>query len=279
MRIDAHQHFWRFTAAEYDWIADDATVLRRDFDPADILNTIEPLGIDATVAVQARQSLEETAALLQYAAQYDFIRGVVGWVPLADRAIGDVLDRLASDRKLKGVRHVVQGEPDPAFLEGAAFNAGIAALTERGLTYDLLVKAGQLPATIAFVDRHPAQKFVLDHIAKPVVAGAPPADWKRDLKRLAERPNVLCKFSGVVTEVPEYIWSGDLLEPYFDITLEAFGASRLMFGSDWPVCLLASSYARWLDFVAACAARLSTTERAALFGGNAIAFYELADAA
>lgn len=179
MKIDAHHHFWRYTTEEYGWIDDAMRVIRRDFLPADLASTLKPERVDGVVSVQARQTIEETRWLLSLAKENVFIKGVVGWVPLADKTIGGLLDELKTDPKLKGVRHVVQGEPDPKFLEGIAFNAGLREVTARGLIYDLLIFARQLPASIAFVDRHPNQVFVLDHIAKPVVQGLPDPTWAR----------------------------------------------------------------------------------------------------
>lgn len=275
MKIDAHQHFWRYSPEEYDWIDERMRAIRSDFFPEALSPLLQAAGIDGTVAVQARQTLGETHWLLELARRNAFIRGVVGWVPLADPGVADLLSALAPNPRFKGVRHVVQGEPDPAFLEGAAFNAGLRAVTAHGLVYDILILAPQLPAALALVDRHPQQRFVLDHIAKPVVQGAPPAEWRRHLRELARRENVACKFSGIVTEVPGWQWTPELLRPYFDAVLEAFGPHRLMFGSDWPVCLVAANYARWHDFVKECAAALSPTERAAILGETATRIYRL----
>ena len=275
MRIDAHHHFWRYTVQEYGWIDDAMRMIRRDFLPAYLAATLKPHQIDGVVTVQARQTLEETRWLLTLARENAFIKAVVGWVPLADKSVGSLLEELITDLKLKGVRHVVQGETDPEFLERANFNAGLREVTARKLVYDLLIFARQLPATIALVDRHPDQIFVLDHIAKPVVRDLPDPAWVRNIQELARRENVYCKFSGVVTEVPGWQWTPELLSPYFDVVINAFGPARLMFGSDWPVCLVASEYARWIGFVEQCAASLSATERARLFGGTAVEAYRI----
>ena len=274
MRVDAHQHFWRYTPEEYGWLDGPLAALRRDFQPADLAPLLTAAGVEGTVAVQARQSLEETSWLLDLAATQPFIRGVVGWVPLATRDVGRVLDTFAAKSLLKGVRHVVQGQP-PGFLDALAFNTGLREVTARGLTYDILIFANQLEEAIRLVDRHPQQAFVLDHIAKPVVQGPPPAAWCRQLRELARRENVCCKFSGVVTEVPDFSWTPGLLSPYFEETLAAFGPPRLMFGSDWPVCLAATDYVRWHGFVASCTSPLSLPEQAAVLGGTAARFYHL----
>jgi L-fuconolactonase len=275
VKIDAHHHCWRYTPEEFGWIDDSMAVIRRNYFPADLAPLLAAAGIDGTVVVQARQTVGETLQLLKHAHRHPFIKGVVGWVPLIDPKVGHLLAQLLEDKRLKGVRHVLQGEPD-AFMADPAFNAGLAAVTACGLSYDLLVKAPQLSAAIALVDRHPDLPFVLDHIAKPVGGGAPPAEWRRDLAELARRPHVCCKFSGVVTEVPGYAWTPELLRPYFDIVLAAFGADRLMFGSDWPVCLAASEYASWFRFVASCVTGLSAGERDLILGGTATRFYRLA---
>jgi L-fuconolactonase len=272
MRLDSHQHFWSYNPQEYGWIDASMAAIRRDFLPGDLAPLLGPHELDGTIAVQARQTLEETRWLLGLASRHEIIKGVVGWVPLADGRLGAHLDEIA-DRRLLGVRHVVQGEPDPRFLEGAAFNEGIRTITRRGLVYDLLIYANQLPAAIAFVDRHPEQRIVLDHIAKPRVEGAPPEFWRRHLTELARRENVYCKFSGVVTEVPGWEWNLALLRPYFEAVLDAFGPRRLMFGSDWPVCRVASTYARWFEAVETLAGGLSAAESARILGDTAAEAY------
>jgi L-fuconolactonase len=249
--------------------------IRADFLPETLTPILNANGIDGSVAVQARQSLEETNWLLDLATRHSLIKGIVGWVPLADPNVADILATLAQQTHFKGVRHVVQGEPDPEFLERPAFNHGIRAVTKLGLVYDLLIFARQLPSAVKFVDLHPKQVFVLDHIAKPVVQGPPPADWRRHIRELARRENVACKFSGVVTEVPGWKWTPELLRPYFEVVLEAFGPRRLMVGSDWPVCLVAAGYTRWFEFVESCTALLSREERARVLGGTAIDFYNI----
>lgn len=274
MRIDAHQHFWRYSPEEYGWIDEPMRAIRRDFLPPNLAPLLAAQRLDGTVAVQARQTLAETAWLLELAGAHPFIKGVVGWVPLADPAVGALLDALRANPLFKGARHVAQGQP-AGFFDAPAFNAGVRELTARGLAYDILIFADQLEEAVRFVDRHPQQAFVLDHIAKPVVSSPPPAAWVRALRDLARRPNVACKFSGVVTEVPGWAWTPDLLRPYFETVLAAFGPDRLMFGSDWPVCLVAAEYARWFAFVESCTAALSAAERERILGGTAAAVYRL----
>jgi L-fuconolactonase len=274
MKIDAHQHFWRYSAQEYAWIDDSMAAIRRDFLPPDLRAVFSQTGIDGSVAVQARQTLAETEWLLELAARNPVIRGVVGWVPLVDAKVGGLLERFRTKEYFCGVRHVVQGEAE-GFLDQPLFNRGIQEVTSAGLVYDVLIFARQLAEAIRFLDRHPKQRFVLDHIAKPVVTGAPDAAWRKHIGEFAKRENTFCKFSGVVTEVPGWTWTPELLRPYFEVVLEAFGPHRLMFGSDWPVCLVASDYGRWVNTVKSFAAALSQEEQSWLFGKTAITAYNL----
>jgi L-fuconolactonase len=273
--IDSHHHFWRYDAGEYAWINDAMHVIRRDFLPADLEREIHAAGIDGAVSVAARQSLEETHALLDHAGRYDFIRGVVGWAPLVEADIAETLAGLANDPKLRGVRHVLQGEPDEDYVLRADFNRGIAALRPLGLVYDLLIFERHLPQTIEFVDRHPDQVFVLDHIAKPRIKEDQFEPWATRLRELARRPNVYCKISGMVTEADFTRWTEAQLRPFFDVALVAFGPARLMFGSDWPVCRVACGYARWHALVRGWTERLSADEQARIFGGTAVEAYRL----
>ena len=251
-------------------------ILRRDFTPAGLQQELEDVAVEGVVSVQARQSIEETQWLLDLASQHDFIRGVVGWIPLIDPYVRSDLERLSQFAGFKAVRHVVQDEPDDAFLLGSDFNRGVGLLKEYGLVYDILIYARHLPNTLQFVDRHPEQRFVLDHIAKPTIRRAEfDQRWATNLKELAKRPHVTCKFSGLVTEVRDPHWTGDLLRPYWDTTLAAFGPERLMFGSDWPVCLLRSDYARWIATVEELAAGLSSAEQDDLWSQTAIRTYRL----
>jgi len=274
IRADAHQHFWRYTREEFGWIDDAMAAIRRDFLPADLLPLMNQAGIDATVAVQARQSLEETEWLLQLADENDWIAGVVGWTPLAGPDVEEVLERLSANAKLKGVRHVLQGEADEYFHR-EDFNAGIGFLSRYSLTYDVLLVERQLPAAIRFVDRHPNQPFVLDHIAKPRIAAGDLEPWRIQIRELARRPHVVCKLSGLVTEADFHSWNVEDLRPYVETVLEAFGPRRLLFGSDWPVCTVASSYSRWVSVVNAFLSDCSQGEQESILGGNAAEFYRL----
>lgn len=275
MNIDAHQHFWKYSAAEYDWIDDSAHPLQRDFLPEDLQAAAEPCGVTGAVSVQARQSLEETRWLLELADVNAFIRGVVGWVPLVSPSVSGDIEKFAAHPKLRGVRHVVQGEPG-GFLLRDDFNTGISCLKTFALTYDILIFERQLPEAITFVDRHPRQAFILDHIAKPRIRDGQISPWRENLRELARRPNICCKISGMVTEADPANWAADTLRPYLDTVLEAFGPQRLMFGSDWPVCLLGATYARWHGVVENFIKPLSAVEQAAIRGGTAIKVYGLA---
>lgn len=277
MTIDAHQHFWRYSAGEYEWIDDEMGALRRDFLPAELGAELAAAGVAGSVAVQARQTVAETDSLLQFAREFPIIRGVVGWAPLADHGarIGGVLDRWAGQSRLCGLRHVLQAEPE-AYFDHPDFNLALREVAARGLSYDLLINARQLQKAIGWADRHPSLTIILDHLAKPSAREAPPEEWSGRLRELAQRDHVFCKFSGLVTEVPGWTWTEAQLRPYFEVALEAFGPKRLMFGSDWPVCLLGTSYGRWHSFVAACIAPLADAEREAILGGNCARAYRLA---
>lgn len=274
MSIDSHHHLWRYTPADYGWIDDSMSALQRDFLPADLALETAAAGIDGTIAVQARQTLEETHWLLAEAAASPLIRGVVGWADIASPAFPAQLETLASNPRLVGLRHVVQAEP-AGFLDAAPFNAGIRALTSTGLVYDILIFERQLEEAIRFVDRHPNQTFVLDHIAKPLIRDAALEPWATHIRTLALRPNVVCKLSGMVTEANWQTWSPATLAPYFEVVLEAFTPDRLMAGSDWPVCLVASGYAQWWQLLRSHFAALTPTEQAFIFNDCAHRTYRL----
>ena len=275
MRIDSHHHFWKYDPVEYDWIGPDMALLQRDYLPEHLEKTAAAAGIDGVISVQARQSVEETAWLLELARDSRLIRGVVGWVPLISSDVEKSLERFAAEAKFRGVRHVLQGEPDERYMLRKDFNVGIRALRRFGLVYDILILERHLPQTIEFVDRHPGQVFVLDHIAKPRIKDGLLKPWEENLRELARRENVFCKLSGVVTEADWLGWTDEQLKPYLDTVLAAFGFRRVMFGSDWPVCLVASSYERWLETVRRHTAQFSSDEREAIFGGTAAKIYDL----
>jgi L-fuconolactonase len=272
--VDAHHHLWRYTANEYGWIYDSMAALRRDFLVSDLVAELASADIDGTIAVQARQTLEETRWLLELARGCEQIRGVVGWAGIAAPDFESSLPALAADPKLVGLRHVVQAEP-PGFLDGVAFNRGIRALQKVDLVYDLLIAEDQLEEATRFVDRHPQQIFVLDHIAKPRIAAREIEPWRTRIRALSERENVYCKVSGMVTEDSWFNWSIDSLRPYLDTVVKAFGPHRLIAGSDWPVCLVATGYSRWWNLLRGYFAGFSEEERAQFFSATATTVYRL----
>lgn len=272
MKFDSHQHFWRYDAAQYPWIAP-GSPLHRDWLPPDLAPLLAEAGLEGCIAVQARQSLEESRWLLELAEQHPIIKGVVGWVDLRSANVADDLAALARHPKFRGVRHVAQDEPDVNFLTGRDFLRGIARLREFGLTYDILIFPRQLPAAIELTRRFPEQPFVLDHIAKPPIKAGTLTPWREQIRELAKAPHVLCKVSGMVTEADHAGWKGADFTPYLEIVFEAFGEDRLMFGSDWPVCLLAGSYARVFHLAEEATRMFSPTARAKFFGENAARFY------
>ena len=272
MRLDAHQHFWSYDAAQYPWIPP-GSPLHRSWLPDDLAALQQPLGFDGSIAVQARQVVEESDWLLGLADKHANVKGVVGWVDLrADRVEVD-LDLLSKHPKFVGVRHVVQEEPDDDFMLGREFQRGISKLAAYGLTYDILIYPKQLPAAIRLVENFPEQPFVLDHIAKPFIKAGTLEPWATQLRRLAKLPNVHCKVSGMLTEADHQAWHAEQFRPYLDTVFEAFAPARLMYGSDWPVCLFAGSYEQAYRLVDDYARGVTAAERAGLFGGNAAAFY------
>jgi L-fuconolactonase len=275
MIIDSHHHFWQYNPVEYDWIDDSMKVIRTDFLPGKLAETIMEAGVDGVVSVQARQLVEETDWLLTMSHQNEFIKGVVGWLPLFRDDVEVLLEKYSGEKLLKGLRHVIQGEPDPEFILRSDYNRGISLLKKYALVYDILILERQLPNTIRFVDQHPDQPFVLDHIAKPRISRNEFSPWIENIRELAKRENVSCKISGMVTEANFQGWTPEQLHPYFDIILEAFGPDRLLFGSDWPVCLVATTYKEWMDLVLKTIASFSETEQADIMGKNAIRIYKL----
>jgi L-fuconolactonase len=276
MIIDAHHHFWRYDPQQYAWIDDAKSVLRRDFLPEHLAAEIAAAGVDGVVSVQARQTIEETDCLLDFADRNEFICGTVGWIPLISPRVADDLAMFSRHKKLKAVRHVLQDEPDDDYMLRADFNDGIGSLARFGLAYDILIFERQLPQAIRLVDRHPSQLFVLDHVAKPRIGEGLLSPWRENIRELARRQNVYCKISGMVTEADWRRWTPKQLRPYYDVVLEVFGPRRLMFGSDWPVCLLACEYRRWKDIVSDYIAALSPAEQQRILGETAIEAYRLA---
>lgn len=274
-RIDAHQHFWNYDPVEYDWISSEMQLLRQDFGPTLLQTVLQQNGMDGCVSVQARQSEEENTALLQYAADHDFIKGVVGWVDLRAERIEHRLAYYSQFPKMKGFRHVLQGEADRALMLQPQFMRGISKLEKAGFTYDILIYADQLQHVPALLASFPDQRFVIDHIAKPEIKKGSLTDWKNDITRVATAENVYCKISGMVTEADWQHWKKEDFYPYLDTIVEVFGTKRILFGSDWPVCLVAASYERTLNIVQEYFAPFSAHEQALFFGGNATTFYKL----
>ncbi len=273
--IDSHQHFWNFNPVEYPWIGEGKDVLRRDFLPEDLAPEIKETGISGVVSVQARQSLDETWQLLNYSDRHEWICGVVGWVPLIHPDLNRLLPTVASHPKLRGVRHILHDETDPFYMLREDFNHGIRALKPFKLAYDILIFERHLPQTIEFVDRHSNQVFVVDHLAKPRVRDGVISPWRENIESLSRRPNVYCKISGLVTEANYTRWTEAQLRPYIDVVIDAFTPGRLMFGSDWPVCLAAASYRRWVDVVTRAISHLTDSERDRIWSGTAIEAYGL----
>jgi L-fuconolactonase len=272
--IDTHQHYWRYEAGEYSWIDDSMAALRRDFLPFDAHREMAVAGVQASIAVQVRQTLEETRWMLELAERHPFIAGVVGWVDLQDAGVDAELERLSQQPRLVGLRHIVQGEPD-GFLERPAFLRGIGCLERHDLTYDILIYARQLPEAVRFARAFPRQRFVLDHLGKPDIRGDGYDEWRRHFNTLAELPNVCCKLSGLVTEAAWASWTPAQLRPYLDAALEAFGPSRLMIGSDWPVCLVAASYGAVIGLARDVLGEYSNDEREQILSGTAREFFRL----
>lgn len=273
-RLDAHQHFWAYDAAQYPWI-EPGSPLQRDWLPADLQREQAKVGFAGSIAVQARQTLEESRWLLTLADHAPSIRGVVGWVDLRAENVGHDLTILSQHPRFLGVRHVVQDEPDPNFMLQPEFLRGLGLLARHKLTYDILIYPAQLPAAIEVVRKLPEQPFVLDHIAKPPIKEHGLSPWREQIRELAKAPNLHCKVSGMVTEADLAHWKPADFVPYLEIIFEAFGAERLMFGSDWPVCLRAASYEQVFHLVDDFTRSLSEEARAGLFGGNAAKFYRV----
>ena len=275
MRVDAHQHFWKYNPAEYEWVDDSMAAIRRDFLPEDLEPELERNEFQGSIAVQTRQTLEETRWLLELADRSSKILGVVGWVDLRSPGLRSQLSEFTKNPKLVGIRHIVQSEPDDRFLLRQDFLQGIALLEEFDLAYDILIYTKHLPVAAEFVQRFPGQRFVLDHLAKPAIKIQEVESWAAGVRSLAAFPNVFCKLSGLVTEADWQRWKPEDITPYLDIAFATFGASRLMIGSDWPVCLVAGSYGRTMDVVKKYLQGHPAESRDAVLGGNARRFWRL----
>ena len=274
MKLDSHQHFWKYSPQQHNWIDDSMVSLKRDFLPNDLEPHLIENKIEACVVVQADQSEKETEFLLELATQYEFIKGVVGWVDLRAKNVEERLQFYSQNQYFKGVRHIVQSEKQD-FLLDPAFQNGIGKLGNLNLTYDLLIYSHQIGAAIKLVSQFPNQKFVLDHLAKPNIKNGKIDPWKNQIQRLAQFSNVSCKISGMVTEADHAQWKPSDFIPYLDIVFDAFGENRILFGSDWPVCLLAASYQEVYQLITDYTANFSLEQRDKLFGGNAERIYNI----
>ena len=276
MLIDAHQHFWIYNQHEYGWIDETMASIRRDFLPSELKPQLEKNGFRGSVLVQVRQTLEETRWLLELAEKNPFILGVVGWVDLLSPGLRAELRSFAGKPKLKGIRHIVQSEPED-FLLRPDFLRGIAILEEFDLAYDILIYTKHLRVAAEFVKQFPRQRFVLDHLAKPPIKNGPVDVWARGLRDLASFPNVFAKLSGLVTEADWQSWKPEDARPYLDVAFECFGPGRLMIGSDWPVCTVAASYSQVVNLVRDYLdlGGYRPDDREAVLGGNAAKFWRL----
>jgi L-fuconolactonase len=272
--VDSHQHFWKYDPVDHAWINEDMIVIRKDFLPADLLPILQQNHIDGCIAVQADQSEKETDFLIELANKNDFIKGVVGWVDLRAANIKDRLAVYKQHSIVKGFRHILQGE-DPEYMLQPDFIRGIVALKEFGFTYDLLIYPKHLSSAIELVKQFPEQPFVIDHIAKPFIKDGLIDDWKNGMQIIAQFPNVYCKISGMVTEANWTDWKQEDFIPYLDTVVENFGANRLMYGSDWPVCLVAASYKKMIGLVRNYFSLFSVAEQEMIMGGTASSFYGL----
>lgn len=275
-RIDSHQHFWKFDPIRDGWIDHTMQKIQRDFLPEDLLPLLSQNQFSGCVAVQASQAEEETNFLLDLASKNDFIKGVVGWIDLRDENISERLNHFSKYEKLKGFRHVVQGEPDD-FMFGAAFRNGIAALKQFNFTYDILIFHRQLPAAIDLVKSFPDQAFVIDHIAKPDIKSGEIASWKKGIEEIAKFKNVSCKISGMVTEADWNSWKPSDLKPYLDVIFENFSTDKILYGSDWPVCNVAADYNTIVKTLEDYISKFSTEDQDKIWSENAKAFYKLND--
>jgi L-fuconolactonase len=275
MKIDSHQHFWRYDAVRDAWITDSMAVLKHDFLPEDLGVELIANGIDASVAVQSDSSENETTFLLGLAEKNNRIAAIVGWVDLLSSRVGERLEYFSHFSKLCGFRHIAQAEPDDRFLVREEFVRGVALLSAFGFTYDILIYPKQLPAALELVERLPEQHFVIDHCAKPEIRLRKVAPWELQIREIAQNKNVFCKLSGLVTEAEWKHWKADDFKPYLDVAFDAFGAERLMFGSDWPVCLLAGTYRQVKQLIEDYVKGFSALDQENIFGGNAARFYGL----
>jgi L-fuconolactonase len=274
-RIDSHQHFWKFDPVRDSWINDDMKIIQKDFLPEDLQPLLKQNGFDGCVAVQSDQTEAENHFHFQNAENFDFIKGIVGWIDLQSKAVEERLEYYTQFKKIKGFRHVLQGEPQRDLMLQPAFMNGISLLRKYNFTYDILIFKDQLQYIPKFVSSFPDQRFVIDHISKPDIKSGEIDQWKQDIRQIAQFENVHCKISGMVTEANWKNWKKEDFKPYIDVVVEAFGINRIMFGSDWPVCLVAASYDEMLGIAEDYFSSFSKEEQERFFGLNAIRFYNL----
>lgn len=274
-KIDAHQHLWKYNDIEYRWIGEDQLVLKRDFLPDDLIMEMDKSGYAGSIAVQARQSLDETRWLLQLAEQYDRILGVVGWLDLQSLDLEKQLDEFSGNRWLKGVRHVLHDEPEVQFMLQPAFVNGVSKLAKQNLVYELLIFPKHLSSAIELVKLFPKQQFVIDHIAKPDILNGKLNEWIIGIKEISSFPNVSVKVSGMVTEADHENWKPSDFKPFLEIIWKAFGEDRILIGSDWPVCLLAANYSQVMCLAEGFFEKVGNTALAKIIGGNAARIYRL----
>lgn len=275
MRIDAHQHFWKYDRIKHSWIDDEMSIIRKDFGPLDLYQSLQETELDGSIAVQADETTDETYYLLDLAAQNNFIKAVVGWIDLRSEGIEERIDVFKNQPKLAGFRSIVQGQEDDAYLSNPLFLKNVKQLDKYGYTYDLLVFHHQLPSLIRFTDKLPDNKLILDHIAKPDIKNRNIKAWKEHIKILAAHPNIFCKLSGIITEADVKRWTYDEIIPYIETAAEYFGVDRICFGSDWPVCLVAGTYRQVYETIDKFSAQLNKQDRQKLFGDNTAKFYNL----
>lgn len=275
LRIDSHQHFWKYDPVRYDWIDDNMSVIQKDFLPEDLEPILKANRFDGCITVQSHQSEQENEFQLANADEHDFIKGVVGWVDLQSPKIEERLAYYQQFEKLKGFRHVLQGESQRDFMLRPDFLKGISMLKKYSYTYDILILPDQLKYTTKFASQFPDQRFVIDHIAKPNIKQKELKDWEKDIKAVATFENVHCKVSGMVTEADWQNWQPADFNNYLEVVANSFGTKRLMYGSDWPVCKVAAGYGQVVNIVKDYFSAFSQTEQQAFFGGNAIEFYNI----
>jgi len=273
-RIDSHQHFWKYDSARHSWITDEMKIIKQDFLPKDLAPILNEHKIDGCVLVQVDQTESETEFFLELAKQNSFIKGVVGWIDFRSDKINERLNHFSQFKNLKGFRHIVQGEPK-GFLQQKKFLFGIKQLEKYNFTYDVLIYHHQLEEAVEYIRQFPNQKFVIDHLAKPNIRSNEFTNWSKGMKELSSFENVFCKLSGFTTEANWNSWKPEDFTPYFEFVLQNFGTKRLLYGSDWPVCLCSSTYKSQLQLVEDFISKLSTSEKQQIMGGNAIDFYNL----